>query len=261
MRSNLMLKLKANMNSLNLTLPTDVEKYEKIVEKISTLPKHEGKKNLNGVTNADDVAAEVERRALDAVLANERANQARLMTDAANRAIDGTLIRETETIIEALRPIVLKAHKTIMTSHEKMNGSITADTAIELDKSKDYKAANDAWTVIDTAATIRSTLNTLDRPDFDRSNERTYTFWRFQSLTALKVYHALPDVGTPAGNHALSASTEGVELVWLSTDEAEAQAHALAKAQTAEDNGDQSGMVWDADAMVYRVGADSWKYL
>lgn len=262
MRSNDLLNLKANMNSLGLTLPADVEKYESIQQKLASLPKHEGKRNLDGVNSAKDVAAEIEKRALDAVLAKERANQAQLMSDAATRSIDSTLIRETETIIDDLRPIVFKAHQTIMNAHAKMNGSLTADAAIAFDASKDYKAANAAWTVIDTAATIRAKLHTLDTPDLERGTQRALTFWRFTNLQAWKAYDALPDAGSGAANHALSAQTEGVEFAWLSTDDAEAQSHALGRMQAAERKGeDEANAVWDADHQAFRTGANAWMHM
>lgn len=260
MRANHLMNLKAELNSLGLTIPSDVEKYESIIEKIAAVPKNNGKRGLEGVTEKT-VGEELERRALDAVLAKERANQARLMTDSAHANIDRALINSTEDIIDNLRPIVLKAHKTIMDAHKTMNGTIDADTAIALDKSKEYKAANDAWATIDTAASIRSRLTTLDRPDYDRSSERTYTFWRFHSLAALKAYQALPDAGSGVANHALSATTDGVEMAWLGTDDAETQAHTLAKLQAAEDRGDNdANAVWDAERMVFRVGANAWMH-
>ena len=260
MRSNALMNLKANMNSLNLEVPTDIEKYESIIEKIAAVPSNNGKRGLDGVT-AKTVGEELERRALDAMLANERANQARLMTDSAHANIDRALINNTEDIIDSLRPIVSKAHNTIMDTYDKMNGSIDAETAIALDASKEYKAANDAWRVIDTAAQIRSTLYTLDRPEFERGLERRLTLYRFHTLEAWKAYETLPDAGSGAANHAMSTNTDGVEFAWLSTDEAEAQSHALGKAQTAENNGDHTGMIFDREAMAYRVGADAWKYL
>jgi hypothetical protein len=260
MRSNSLMNLKANMNSLNLSMPTDIEKYESIIEKIAAVPKHTGRRGLEGVT-PKTVGEELERRALDAVLAKERANQARLMTDSAHANIDRALINATEDIIDDLRPIVLEAHRTIMDAHEKMNGNIDAETAIALDASKQYKAANDAWATIDTAATIRSTLYALDYPDFERSAERRLTLYRFHSLQAWRAYEALPDAGSGAANHALSATTDGVEPAWLSTDDAEAQSHALGKAQSAEARGDDAGMVFDKESMVYRVGSKAWMHL
>lgn len=261
MRSNDLMNLKASLNSLNLTMPTDVEKYESIVQKLATLPTNNGKRNLDGVNTAKDAAAEVERRALDAVLARERVNQGKLMTDAANRGIDNTLTRETETIINDLRPIVMKAHATIMEAVEAM-GELTADAAIATDNSKLFKAANEAWTTIDTAATIRAKLYTLDTPDLERGTQRALTFWRFTTLQAWKAYDALPDAGSGAANHALSAQTEGVEFAWLSTDDAEAQSLALGKMQAAEHKGnDEANAVWDADHQAFRTGANAWMFM
>lgn len=261
MRSNQLMSLKAELNSLNLTAPADIQKYESIIESVAALPSSEGKRNLNGINTSKDVAAEIEKRALDAALSKERVNQARLMTDAAHKAIDSTLIRETEDIIESLRPIAMKAHKTIMDAHTKMNGSLTADAAIEHDASKDYKAALEAWDTINTAASIRATLYTLESPDFDRAMQRQLTFWRFANLDALKAYGRLPDLGTGAANHALTASTEGITFQWLTTDQAEEQNLALGKAQAAEKTGsDKANPVWDAEHNVYRVGDNAWMY-
>lgn len=88
MRSNQLMSLKAELNSLNLTAPADIQKYESIIESVAALPSSEGKRNLNGINTSKDVAAEIEKRALDAALSKERVNQARLMTDAAHKAID-----------------------------------------------------------------------------------------------------------------------------------------------------------------------------
>ena len=66
----------------------------------------------------------------------------------------------------------MKAHETIMDAHAKMNGSLTADAAIEHDAPKDYKAALEAWDTITTAASIRTKLYVLDTPDIDRGVQR-----------------------------------------------------------------------------------------
>ena len=59
----------------------------------------------------------------------------------------------------------------------------------------------------------------------------------------------------------MSAQTEGVEVAWLSTDEAEAQSLALGKAQAALKAGnDKANPVWEAEHNVYRVGDNAWIY-
>jgi hypothetical protein len=90
---------------------------------------------------------------------------------------------------------------------------------------------------------------------------RVYT-WRYANLDAWRAYDHLGDSGSGVANHVATARTEGITFAWLSTTEAEQQSHMLGKMQTAENRGElEAGMVFDKESMVYRVGADAWKYL
>lgn len=231
MRAHDINTLSSHLEALNIPMPKRVTELREFSRTLAALPASAGTKNLEGINTVDDIAAEIERRAMDSVLAKERTTQARMMQDAVERSIDTTLINTTDDLIERLRPAVTKAHAQIVKATEKMNGNFNADAAIQHDAGKEYKAALDAYEVIDRAATVRTKLYRLSYPDLDRGVERAVTFWSFATLASWDAYQALGDAGSGAGNHALTAQTDGVTFVWATTEQAEAQSLALGKAQ------------------------------
>lgn len=250
MRSNDIKQMTNHLEALNIPMPQRVTQLVEFSRTLAALPSSEGSRNLEGINTVEDIAAEVERRAMDATLAKERTTQARMMQDTIERSIDTTLINATDDLIEQLRPAVTKAHAQIVKAIEKMNGSFSPDAAITHDAGKEYKAALAAYEVIDRAATVRSKLYRLDYPSFDRGVERAVTLWAFDSLTAWDRYQALGDAGSGASNHAMSASVEGVRFAWLSTDAAEQQSLALGKAQAARAKANRPADTYSFDSTV-----------
>lgn len=114
---------------------------------------------------------------------------------------------------------------------------------------------------METAHAIRLRLHALDPTDIDRQVLRRCYTWRFESLAAWHAYDRLGNSGSPISNHVATARTNGIELEWLSTDDAEAQSRALGKAQNAEARGDDAGIVFDRESMVYRTGSKAWMHL
>lgn len=248
MRSSKLTALDQNLTTLGLSLPTDVVKYRKQLTELSSLPAHQGKQ---GVKHVDDIKAEVEARTLDVIMGREKTNQIRIMTDDINSAIDSTLVRSTEDILDKLKPIAMKAHRTIIEASQKL-GELTTEAAVATDNVKAYKAAQDAWKVLDTACSIREGLYTLDRPALEAGTVRALTMFRFTTLAAWDAHQALSDAGTGVGNHAATLATEGIEPAWMSTDDAEAQSLALGKAQAEQVKGNRQGHAhWDADEGAY----------
>lgn len=258
MRAHDIKNLTSNLEALNIPMPQRVTQLVEFSRTLANLPTSEGKRGLEGINTVDDIAAEIERRAMDAVLAKERTTQARMMQDAVERSIDTTLINATDDLIEQLRPAVTKAHATIVKATEKMNGNFNADAAIKHDAGKEYKAALDAYEVIDRAATVRTKLYRLSYPDLDRGVERAVTFWAYDTLAAWDAYQALPDAGTGAGNHALTAQTDGVTFVWATTEQAEAQSLALGKAQRAQREANRPADTYTFDPTVGAYVSDGF---
>lgn len=254
MRSSKLSALDQNLTTLGLSLPTDVVKYRKQLTELSSLPTHEGSR---GVKHVDDIKAEIEARTLDSIMGREKANQIRLMADDINSAIDSTLIRSTEDILDTLKPIVVKAHKTILEASQKL-GEMTTEAAVATDNVKAYRAAQDAWKVLDTACSIREALYSLDRPALEAGTVRALTLFRFSTLSAWEAYDRLQDAGSGAGNHALTLSTEGVEPAWLSTDEAEQQSLALGKAQRAQREANRPADTYTFDPTVGAYVSDGF---
>lgn len=254
MRSSKLTALDQNLTALGLSLPTDVVTYRRQLTELSTLPTHQGRR---GVKNVNDIKAEVEARTLDAIMGREKTNQIRLMTDDINSAIDSTLVRSTEDIIDSLKPIVVKAHKTIQEASQKL-GELTTEAAVATDNVKAYKAAQDAWKVLDTACSIREALYSLDRPDLEPGTVRALTMFRFTTLAAWDKYDTLPDAGTGVGNHAATLATDGIEPAWLSTDDAEAQSLALGKAQRAQREANRPADTFTFDPAVGAYVSDAY---
>jgi hypothetical protein len=219
MRSNKLNALDQNLQTLGLSLPTSITKHREQLTELSAIPSHEGKRSIKDI---DDIKSAVEARALDALIARERVNQVRLLSDDINQAIDRALIRSTEDIIEMLKPKVMEAHKAIQEAAQKL-GQVTTEAAVKANNVKAYKAAEEAWEVLATACAIREALYTLDRPSLEAGNVRALTLFRFTSLAAWNTYGQLPDAGSGVGNHAATLATHGIEPAWLSTDDAEAQ--------------------------------------
>lgn len=250
MRNHELLNLKADLNSLNIAVPEAIANHEQIIEAVAALPSNTGKRGLEGVT-AKTVGAEIEKRALDSILAKERVTQARLLSDTATAAIDRTLINATESLIDAMRTIVLEAHETLMNAADKL-GDITPEAAVKANDAQAYNDALKAYEKINTAMKIRTRLYVLDPPSMDRGVQRALSLWSFHGLDAWNAYQALPDAGSGPSNHVLSARTEGVTFVWAGTDAAEAQSLALGKAQAEQIKGNRSTQAhWDADEGAY----------
>lgn len=258
MRAHDIKNLTSNLEALNIPMPQRVTRLVEFSRTLANLPTSEGKRGLEGINTVDDIAAEIERRAMDSVLAKERTTQARMMQDTVERSIDTTLINATDDLIEQLRPAVTKAHAQIVKAIEKMNGSFSADAAIQHDAGPEYKKALDAYEVIDRAATVRSKLYRLDYPSFDRGVERAVTLWSFSTLASWDAYQALPDMGSGAGNYALTAQTDGVTFVWATTDQAEQQSHALGKAQRAQREANRPADTYTFDPAVGAYVSDAY---
>lgn len=257
MRSNKLNTLDQNLNILGLKLPATVIKHRKQLTELASIQLHEGNR---AVRDVDDIKGEVERRALDQVIARERANQVRLMSDDLNERIDRALISETDNLIDKLEPAVMKAHKTITEAAVTL-GEVTAEAAVVAGDIDAYKAAQDAWQIIATASSIREALYTLDRPSFEPGTVRSLTLYTFTTLQAWDDYEALPSGGSATASHATALALDGVQPAWLSTDDAEAQSLRLGKLQAARDRGeDERNVVYDDGARAFRSGSKSWMH-
>ena len=261
MRAQELKTLDTDIQTLGFTIPTEVVKYENYLTKLDTIKHAEARRELQGINTVDDIEAEVNQRTDDVIRAAAKGEQIRLMRDSVHRHIEVAYINTTDDLIDQLAPIAHKAHDTIMKAADKL-GTISTDAAVAARDIKSYDQAVEAYDTLETAHRIRMRLHALDTPDIERALLRRVYTWRYANLDAWRAYDYLGDSGSGVANHVATARTEGITFAWLSTTEAEQQSHMLGKMQTAENRGElEAGMVFDKESMVYRVGADAWKYL
>lgn len=261
MRAQELKTLDTDIQTLGFTIPSEVVKYEDYLAKLDTIKHADARRELQGVNTVDDIEAEVNQRTDDVIRAAAKGEQIRLMRDSVHRHIEVAYINTTDDLIDELAPIAHKAHDTIMKAADKL-GTISTDAAVAARDLKSYDQAMQAFDTLETAHRIRMRLHALDTPDIERQVLRRVYTWRFDNLDAWRAYDHLGDAGSPVTNHVATARTNGITFAWLTTDQAEQQSHMLGKMQTAENRGElEAGMVFDKESMVYRVGADAWKYL
>lgn len=261
MRAQELKTLNTDLETLGLTIPTQVVKYEDYLHKLDNIRHAEARRELQGINTVDDIEAEVNQRTDDVIRAAAKGEQIRLLKDSVHRHIEIAYINTTDDLIDQLAPLAHKAHDTIMKAADKL-GTISTDAAVAARDIKSYDQAMQAFDTLETAHRIRMRLHALDAPDIERALLRRVYTWRYAHLDAWRAYDHLGDAGSPVTNHVATARTEGITFAWLSTTEAEQQSHMLGKMQTAENRGElEAGMVFDKESMVYRVGADAWKYL
>lgn len=228
--------------------------------KLDTIKHAEARRELQGINTVDDIEAEVNQRSDHVIRAAAKGEQIRLMRDSVHRRIEVAYINTTDDLIDQLAPLAHKAHDTIMKAADKL-GTISTDPAVAARDLMSHDQAMQAFDTLETAHRIRMRLHALDTPDIERQVLRHVYTWRFDNLDAWRAYDHLGDAGSPVTNHVATARTNGITFAWLTTDEAERQSHMPGKMQTAENRGElEAGMVFDAESMVYRVGANAWMY-
>jgi hypothetical protein len=99
MRAQELKTLNTDLESLGLTIPTQVVKYEDYLHKLDNIRHAEARRELQGINTVDDIETEVNQRTDDVIRAAAKGEQIRLMRDSVHRHIEVAYINTTDDLM------------------------------------------------------------------------------------------------------------------------------------------------------------------